>query len=127
MAICACGGKTRVLESRRDEHGNMRRRRLCLACGDDWQTVEVRAADTDASVWSHAYFTKKINGCCPRCGVQLGPDLETVLCEKCAESARERARRTMRNRRKPTEPNDGGAGDTPCTTTETTGLAPKTS
>lgn len=41
MIQCECGGDSQVLASRVVEN-KMRRRRLCLACGTRWSTVETR-------------------------------------------------------------------------------------
>jgi len=114
---CACGGKSRVLESRLDEDGCMRRHRTCRVCEASWYTVEVRSEVSERSPSSYAYFARKVAGICPRCATTLAPDDDHVECVRCVELRKKR-------KTKPTEPNDGGAGDEPCTTMEMTGSVP---
>lgn len=40
-AFCTCGADSDVLDSRRDRHGVIRRRRRCVKCGTRWSTIEV--------------------------------------------------------------------------------------
>lgn len=40
---CECGGEGRNVESRSKEGGEVRRRKECIACGERWSTVEIRA------------------------------------------------------------------------------------